>query len=383
MKNLILLALFLLPALVAGIGVDYNFANPTITTDGTYEYFEFDITAVATGDTPPGTTNYTTLYALFAYNTDGFGEYIKGQGNVTVTAGPLVDINYYVITVNDNASNKLAITIDYDSGTFTQLPTTAAVMVHVAIKIADNTEQAGIYFDLPGMSGQSFYRVSAGVYSAYSPVDSQTDLQDETLPVELSSFTAVLSVTNNVMLQWVTQSETNVSGYRLYRNSTNDLESAVMLNTFIEATNTSQMQIYVYWDEEVYEDGTYYYWLQNLDFDGSSAFHGPISITVNVNGAGIPVIPITQGINNAYPNPFNPRTSVEIGLRNQGQVKVAVYNQRGQLVRTLLDDYRDKGSYTLHWDGTDVNNRLLPSGMYVIRMLADGKQYNHKVMLLK
>jgi hypothetical protein len=206
---------------------------------------------------------------------------------------------------------------------------------------------------------------------------------NQTLPVELSSFTAVLSVTNNVILQWVTQSETNVSGYRLYRNSTNDLESATMLNTFIEATNTSQMKIYVYRDEEIYEDGTYYYWLQNLDFDGSSEFHGPISITVNVNGAGIPVIPITQGINNAYPNPFNPSTSVEIGINRPAETRVAVYNQRCQLVRILLDDYRDKGSYTLHWDGTDANNRPLPSGMYVIRMLADGKQYIHKVMLLK
>jgi hypothetical protein len=206
---------------------------------------------------------------------------------------------------------------------------------------------------------------------------------DETLPVELSSFTAVLSITNNVLLQWITQSETNVSGYQLYRNNTNDLETATMLNAFIPATNTSQMQVYVYWDNEIFENGTYYYWLQNLDMDGSSSFHGPIYITVELNGQGVPAIPVTQGINGAYPNPFNPRTSIEIGLTRDGQTRVEVFNQRGQLVRTLFDGYKEAGTYTLSWDGTDAANRQLPSGMYYIRMAAGNKVYSRKVVLMK
>ena len=204
-----------------------------------------------------------------------------------------------------------------------------------------------------------------------------------TLPVELSSFTAVISATNYVQLQWVTQSETNVSGYRLYRGSDLDLSTAVMLNAFIEATNTSQMQVYVYWDEEVWESGTYYYWLQNLDFDGSSAFHGPISITVNLNDSGSPVIPVIQGISSIYPNPFNPNTAVRFGIVRPGNVKVAVYNTRGQIVRELFEGFRDQGTHTLQWDGTDANGSALPSGMYVIRMTSGTQVYQRKAILMK
>jgi len=204
-----------------------------------------------------------------------------------------------------------------------------------------------------------------------------------TLPVELSSFTAVLSATNFIQLQWVTQSETNCAGYRLYRNQSDDLETATMLNAFIEATNTSQMQIYVYWDREVYEDGTYYYWLQNLDFDGTHAFHGPISITVTFENTGTPNIPIITGINSAFPNPFNPRTTIEIGLARGAHTTVAVYNQRGQLVRNLLNGYKEMGTYMLSWDGTDNNGRILPSGTYLIRMDAGGVKSHHKVVLMK
>lgn len=204
-----------------------------------------------------------------------------------------------------------------------------------------------------------------------------------TLPVELSSFTAIMSATNYVQLQWVTQSETNVSGYRLYRSSDLDLSTAVMLNAFIEATNTSQMQVYVYWDEEVWESGTYYYWLQNLDFDGGSAFHDPISITVNLDDGGSPVIPVVQGISSIYPNPFNPNTAVRFGITRPGNVKVAVYNTRGQMVRELYTGFRDQGTHTLQWDGTDASGNALPSGMYVIRMTAGTQVYQRKAVLMK
>jgi len=203
------------------------------------------------------------------------------------------------------------------------------------------------------------------------------------LPVELSSFTAVLSATNFIQLQWVTQSETNVAGYRLYRNTSHDLETAQMLNAFIEATNTFQMQIYVYWDTEVYEDGTYYYWLQNLDFDGSSCFHGPISITVAFGNTGTPAIPINSGINRIYPNPFNPSTFIEVGIMKAAETSIQIYNQRGQLVRNLFSGFKDKGTHLLFWDGTDNQGRALPGGIYLIRMNISGERSQRKVVLVK
>lgn len=240
---------------------------------------------------------------------------------------------------------------------------------YIATAFSVNTNPRWVTVTLPSFDDKGSYKVGAA--------------DDETLPVELSSFTAGMSAQNYVMLQWITQSETNVVGYRIFRNTESDLESAQMLNAFVDATNTSTMQVYVFWDEEVSTDGTYYYWLQNLDFSGESAFHGPVSISVVLDDHGTPAIPVVQGITNAYPNPFNPTTTIEFGVLRAGNVAVAVYNTRGQLVRNLYTGLREKGTYFLTWDGTDANNRALASGIYYIRMDMNGQRFSRKVMLMK
>ena len=204
-----------------------------------------------------------------------------------------------------------------------------------------------------------------------------------TLPVELSSFTVALHSFNQVKLQWVTQSETNVSGFRIYRNTENLLETAQMLNHFIPATNTSQMKMYIATDKEIYEEGTYYYWLENVDLNGQSDYHGPIHIKVTFTDAPTPEVPLIQGINSAYPNPFNPIVNITCGMQKGGQTTVQIYNARGQLVKTLFSGSRDKGKFLLQWDGSDQQNLKLPSGVYLIRMDSAGKTSTRKVVLSK
>jgi fibronectin type 3 domain-containing protein len=59
---------------------------------------------------------------------------------------------------------------------------------------------------------------------------------DNTLPVELSAFTASINAQNKVMLMWITESETNCLGYNIYRNSELDLATALNLQVLIEGT---------------------------------------------------------------------------------------------------------------------------------------------------
>lgn len=207
---------------------------------------------------------------------------------------------------------------------------------------------------------------------------------DATLPVELSSFTALFSNLFMVTLQWVTQSETNVSGFRVYRSTEADLSTATMLNIFVPATNTSQMQVYVVSDEEVYQDGTYYYWLENLDMDGSSTLHGPISITVSFNNTGSPSVPLLAGLNKAYPNPFHPEVTLELGMEKAGWADVEIYNLKGQKVRTLYSGNLDKGNQTLRWDSKDDSGKLCANGVYfAIMRTHDGKVSSMKLTLMK
>lgn len=205
----------------------------------------------------------------------------------------------------------------------------------------------------------------------------------QTLPVELSSFLLLINPHHQIILQWVTQSETNLVGYRIYRGRSNVFADAVMLNAFIEGTNTSQTQIYVYCDNEIFENGCYYYWLESQDFDGTSCIFGPVLIDFAAPDQGSPAPPIVYGINSCYPNPFNPNTTISFGMPQAGMVKINIFNQRGQLVRMLFDGIKDKGTHKLVWDGKDNSGKNTSSGIYLIRMTSPGKCSTRKVVLMK
>lgn len=206
---------------------------------------------------------------------------------------------------------------------------------------------------------------------------------EQTLPVQLSSFTATISATNNVTLQWVTQTETNVLGFRIYRGKDDILSNAFMLNTFIPATNTSQTQSYVYHDTEVDDAGVYYYWLQNLDFDGSSGYFGPVMVTLQVGDNPTPQLPLITSLDSAFPNPFNPNTTIRFNLATAGHTGIDIYNARGQKVRTLLNRQMDAGAHRVTWDGRDDSGSPAASGMYFIIMLNGSQRYTQKAVLAK
>lgn len=207
---------------------------------------------------------------------------------------------------------------------------------------------------------------------------------DSTLPVELSSFTATMNASNNVMLLWVTQSETNCVGYYIYRNTSSSLESATNLQTLVQATNTSQQQTYMFVDEDLDQDGEYFYWLQSLDMDGSSSFFGPISILYGSNQGGQnPGIPFATELLGAYPNPFNPSTTIQYSLLQPGLVVIQVFNVRGQIIRDFRAVHNVPGFYEMLWDGRDNSGKPVGSGMYLYRMQSGTFKDVKRMMLLK
>jgi hypothetical protein len=85
-----------------------------------------------------------------------------------------------------------------------------------------------------------------------------------------------------------------------------------------------------------------------------------------------------------YPNPFNPATSIRFDLPQQGFVRISVYEINGRLVRSLVSESRNAGSYSMKWDGRDSFGNPLPSGIYVCRMevrSADGRRFTQSVKM--
>ncbi len=96
----------------------------------------------------------------------------------------------------------------------------------------------------------------------------------------------------------------------------------------------------------------------------------------------VPDLPETVSINN-YPNPFNPETTVSFTLPQDGKVSIKVFNVRGQLVKTLVDNNLNAGKHEIVWNGRDEENRQVGSGIYFCRLQTAGKILNRKLLMMK
>ncbi|MDD3607079.1 MAG: FlgD immunoglobulin-like domain containing protein, partial [Candidatus Cloacimonas acidaminovorans] len=208
--------------------------------------------------------------------------------------------------------------------------------------------------------------------------------QDPTLPVELSAFTANINSQGGITVMWVTQSETGVNGYYVNRATVNNLSAAVRISPLIQASNTSQQQVYVYNDNELYEPGTYYYWLEIQDIDGVVSYYGSRSVTFGGSGNnGTPEIPLVTGIRSIYPNPFNPSATIMYELDQPANVNIEIYNNRGQIVRSFNLGQQEKNRYKLLWDGTDNSGSACGTGIYFVKMQAGKETFVKKAALVK
>ena len=89
-------------------------------------------------------------------------------------------------------------------------------------------------------------------------------------------------------------------------------------------------------------------------------------------------VPTEFNVSTAYPNPFNPVTNVDFAIPEAGNVSIIVYNLVGQVMETLVDDYKSAGFHTVSWDASSV-----PSGLYFITVESGEKVSTQKLVLMK
>ena len=85
----------------------------------------------------------------------------------------------------------------------------------------------------------------------------------------------------------------------------------------------------------------------------------------------------------SYPNPFNSRTIVSFTLPQSCEVKLEIYSIRGERMRVLLAQKMSAGEHQVIWDGTGVQNQVLPSGLYLCRLTAPAGIAVNKMTLIR
>jgi hypothetical protein len=210
------------------------------------------------------------------------------------------------------------------------------------------------------------------------------------LPVSLSSFTAVYHEGTPV-LQWVTQSEIDNAGWNIFRSETIEMAESMQVNAELitGAGTTTETQNYIFADEvEIEPEHTYYYMLENVDFSGSSAQYGPISIRVPAEGqGGSPEVPIVYGLHHNYPNPFNPDTKISFVPDQEGEVNLYIFNIKGQKIKTIFRGNIAESQIGIMqsfiWDGTNDLGKTVSSGVYFYQYESISKTQTKKMLLVK
>ena len=95
------------------------------------------------------------------------------------------------------------------------------------------------------------------------------------------------------------------------------------------------------------------------------------------------LLPNTVKLFPAYPNPFNPSTTIAFELFKNENVKITIHDLNGRTVKTLLNNYMPAGKNQVHLDGKSDDGNRLSSGTYFFRINADGYIKNRKILLLK
>ncbi|MBN2828787.1 MAG: T9SS type A sorting domain-containing protein [Candidatus Cloacimonetes bacterium] len=172
-------------------------------------------------------------------------------------------------------------------------------------------------------------------------------------------------------LQW-SEPETDypVLGYNLYRSlNEGSFELIASPVQVLYQDTITEDGLYTYFTEAVYEEGISY----------PSANFAINVTTANEEGE----IPFITQLNGSYPNPFNPITNISYSLAEQGKVKISIYNIRGQVVRTLVNEVQPSGNHTIQWNGKDNNNIDCATGLYMYRFQANGVDTIRKALMLK
>jgi hypothetical protein len=126
---------------------------------------------------------------------------------------------------------------------------------------------------------------------------------------------------------------------------------------------------------------------QTMNFDNiniSANQNTTLNINMLISANEDEIIPVTAtALNGNFPNPFNPETVISYSLKDAGDVRLEIYNLKGQRIRSLVNGRQNTGNYRVLFDARDDNGRQLGSGIYLYRLTTGGYTSTRKMMLME
>ena len=159
------------------------------------------------------------------------------------------------------------------------------------------------------------------------------------------------------------------------------------LNRLVNTDPGHALQIFP--DIDLWSNHLYSVWMDNrIAEHGFDIFFNTLNFkeTEVEDGDEEPDLPEKFALYQNYPNPFNPSTSIQFKVQG-GQspiyTSLKIYNIRGQLVKTLVEEEKSPGDYQVIWDGTNDEGKEVASGIYFYQLKANAQILTKKMLLLR
>ncbi len=224
---------------------------------------------------------------------------------------------------------------------------------------------------LPTALGNSLFTVSIVVLTNSSVSVDNTGFSGGALPITLGSFD--LSATGGaIVLTWKTLTETD--NYGFFVQKSDDQKEWVDISSSFQPGYGTTISPHSYSFSDTSKPFGKYYRLRQMDLDGTNHY----SFAVAYAGTGNEPAGAGFALNQCYPNPFNPTTTISFRLSKEGHAALIVYNTIGQEVATLVNEVVPAGYHSVVWDPTEKS-----SGTFFYVLRAEGKVEVRKMLYVK
>jgi hypothetical protein len=183
--------------------------------------------------------------------------------------------------------------------------------------------------------------------------------------VELTSFEAVADG-SHVALTWATATESGNAGFAVEHRIG---DQAFVEIGYVEGHGTTTEPISYRFDVVNLGSGLHHFRLRQIDLDGSFTYSEEVEVEL---------LPYAVALVEAYPNPFNPTTTITYSLPQAAEATLSVFDLLGRQVRVLASGSQPAGTYEVTFDATE-----LPSGVYFYRLEAGDYVETKSLVLLR
>lgn len=191
-------------------------------------------------------------------------------------------------------------------------------------------------------------------------------------PICLKDFNATVEH-GSILLTWVTASETENAAFNLYRNNE-------LIATLDGQGTSTEEHVYGYSDNEIVA-GIYNYVLADVNYAGEENLNFDKALSVTINETNL--LPQSYTLGNAYPNPFNPSTTLSYSLKTAADVDLYIFDLTGKIIKSWTYAQQSAGWYSVKWNATNNNGLNLSSGIYFYSIKANDFVQTKKMLLMK